>query len=161
LWVQPQLLSREDDQQRLAATLEMPDQALLRVAPHDESYDRDWARMERTSRRPSAPSALRPRREVYSLSIGALCRAHNIRLFNDAANVVLSYASDRVTLAEIAPDYPDLSWAKAFTVAKLIGNGTGWHVGAMVGSPDFITVRYGGQLAPPPLAAPNVLSRRV
>ena len=35
-------------------------------------------------------------------------------------------------------DFPDLSWAEAFTAAKLIGNGTGWHVGAMVGSPDFI-----------------------
>ncbi|HEX9871413.1 MAG TPA: aminotransferase class I/II-fold pyridoxal phosphate-dependent enzyme [Candidatus Tectomicrobia bacterium] len=64
--------------------------------------------------------------------------AHNIRLFNDAAYVVLSYASDSVTLSEIAPDYPDLSWAEAFTAAKLIGNGTGWHVGAIVGSPDFV-----------------------
>ena len=64
--------------------------------------------------------------------------AHNIRLFNDAAYTVLSYAPDSATLAEIAPDYPELSWAEAFTAAKLIGNGTGWHVGAMVGSPDFI-----------------------
>jgi aspartate/methionine/tyrosine aminotransferase len=66
------------------------------------------------------------------------CGAHDIRLFNDAAYIVLSYASDSVTLSEIAPDYPDLSWAEAFTAAKLIGNGTGWHVGATVGSPDFI-----------------------
>jgi aspartate/methionine/tyrosine aminotransferase len=66
------------------------------------------------------------------------CCARQIRLFNDAAYIVLSYASDSVTLAEIAPDYPELSWAEAFTAAKLIGNGTGWHVGAMVGSPDFI-----------------------
>jgi LL-diaminopimelate aminotransferase len=66
------------------------------------------------------------------------CSVHNIRLFNDAAYVVLSYAPDSVTLSEIAPDYPDLSWVEAFTAAKLIGNGTGWHVGAMVGSPDFI-----------------------
>ena len=36
------------------------------------------------------------------------------------------------------PDFPDLSWAEAFTAAKLVGNGTGWHIGAMVGSPDFI-----------------------
>ena len=41
-------------------------------------------------------------------------------------------------LAELAVDFPDLSWAEAYTAAKLIGNGTGWHVGAMVGSPDFI-----------------------
>ena len=66
------------------------------------------------------------------------CSARNIRLFNDAAYIVLSYASDSVTLSEVAPDYPELSWAEAFTAAKLIGNGTGWHVGAMVGSPDFI-----------------------
>ena len=44
----------------------------------------------------------------------------------------------RVTLAEVAVDYADLSWAEAYTAAKLIGNGTGWHVGAMVGSSDFI-----------------------
>src|SRR5262249_37157708 len=45
---------------------------------------------------------------------------------------------ESATLSEIAPDYPELSWAEAFTAAKLIGNGTGWHIGAMVGSPDFI-----------------------
>jgi LL-diaminopimelate aminotransferase len=67
-----------------------------------------------------------------------VCSARNIRVFNDAAYVVLSYAPDSATVAEIAPDYPELSWAEAFTAAKLIGNGTGWHVGAMVGSPDFI-----------------------
>jgi LL-diaminopimelate aminotransferase len=66
------------------------------------------------------------------------CGAHNIRLFNDAAYTVLSYTADSATLAEVAPDYPELSWTEAFTAAKLIGNGTGWHVGAMVGSPDFI-----------------------
>jgi LL-diaminopimelate aminotransferase len=67
-----------------------------------------------------------------------VCSARHIRLFNDAAYVVLSYAADSVTLSEIAPDFPELSWAEAFTAAKLIGNGTGWHVGAMIGSPDFI-----------------------
>jgi aspartate/methionine/tyrosine aminotransferase len=67
-----------------------------------------------------------------------ICAARNIRLFNDAAYVVLSYDADSVTLAEVAPEYPELSWAEAFTAAKLIGNGTGWHIGAMVGSPDFI-----------------------
>jgi aspartate/methionine/tyrosine aminotransferase len=67
-----------------------------------------------------------------------VCSARHIRLFNDAAYIVLSYTSDSATLSEIAPEYPELSWAEAFTAAKLIGNGTGWHVGAMVGSPDFI-----------------------
>jgi aspartate/methionine/tyrosine aminotransferase len=66
------------------------------------------------------------------------CSAHDIRLFNDAAYAVLSYDPTSMTLSEIAPDYPELSWAEAFTAAKLIGNGTGWHIGAMVGSPDFI-----------------------
>ncbi|MGE3541314.1 MAG: aminotransferase class I/II-fold pyridoxal phosphate-dependent enzyme [Candidatus Tectimicrobiota bacterium] len=68
----------------------------------------------------------------------AHCSAHNIRLFNDAAYYVLSYTPESATLSEVAPEYPDLSWAEGFTAAKLIGNGTGWHVGAMVGSPDFI-----------------------
>jgi LL-diaminopimelate aminotransferase len=67
-----------------------------------------------------------------------VCSARNIRLFNDAAYYVLSYGPESATLSEIAPDYPELSWAEAFTAAKLIGNGTGWHIGAMVGSPDFI-----------------------
>ena len=67
-----------------------------------------------------------------------ICSARNIRLFNDAAYYILSYGPESVPLAEIAPDYPELSWAEAFTAAKLIGNGTGWHIGAMVGSPDFI-----------------------
>ena len=62
----------------------------------------------------------------------------NIRLFNDAAYCVLSHTPDSSTLTEVAPDFPDLSWAEGFTAAKLIGNGTGWHVGAMTGSPDFI-----------------------
>ncbi|MBI3327825.1 MAG: aminotransferase class I/II-fold pyridoxal phosphate-dependent enzyme, partial [Nitrospinae bacterium] len=68
----------------------------------------------------------------------ACCRERDIRLFNDAAYVVLSYAPESATLSEVAPEYPELSWVEAFTAAKLIGNGTGWHVGAMVGSPDFI-----------------------
>jgi LL-diaminopimelate aminotransferase len=66
------------------------------------------------------------------------CSAHNIRLFNDAAYFVLSHTADSFALSEVAPEFPELSWAEAFTAAKLIGNGTGWHVGAMVGSPDFI-----------------------
>ncbi len=66
------------------------------------------------------------------------CSERNIRLFNDAAYFVLSYGAESRTLSEVALDFPDLSWAEAFTAAKLIGNGTGWHIGAMVGSPDFI-----------------------
>jgi LL-diaminopimelate aminotransferase len=66
------------------------------------------------------------------------CSDHEIRLFNDAAYFSLSHDSDCATLAQVAVEFPDLSWAEGYTAAKLIGNGTGWHVGAMVGSPDFI-----------------------
>ena len=41
-----------------------------------------------------------------------VCSLRHIRLFNDAAYIVLSYASDSVTLSEIAPDYPELSWRR-------------------------------------------------
>ena len=68
----------------------------------------------------------------------AYCQTHDIRLFNDAAYAILSYTHESVTLSEVAGEFPELSWAEAFTAAKLIANGTGWHVGAMVGSPDFI-----------------------
>jgi len=68
----------------------------------------------------------------------AYCSEHNVRIFNDAAYIVLSHDDSSATLSQVAADFPDLSWAEAFTAAKLIGNGTGWHVGAMVGSPDFI-----------------------
>lgn len=66
------------------------------------------------------------------------CSDNDIRLFNDAAYIALSHDDDSATLAEIAVDFPDLSWCEGYTAAKLIGNGTGWHVGAMIGSPDFI-----------------------
>ena len=67
------------------------------------------------------------------------CSDHDIRLFNDAAYISLSHSEDSIALSEIAAGYPELSWAEGFTAAKLIGNGTGWHVGAMVGSADFIS----------------------
>lgn len=67
------------------------------------------------------------------------CESNDIRLFNDAAYAALSYGDDSYTLTEVAIDFPDLSWGEAFSASKLIGNGTGWRVGAMVGSPDFIS----------------------
>lgn len=76
--------------------------------------------------------------ESWLRELCQFCSEQDIRLFNDAAYSVLSHTPDSATLTDIAPDFPDLSWAEAFTAAKLIGNGTGWHVGAMVGSPDFI-----------------------
>jgi LL-diaminopimelate aminotransferase len=68
----------------------------------------------------------------------AHCEANDIRLFNDAAYVALSHDADSAMLSQVASEFPALSWAEAFTAAKLIGNGTGWHVGALVGSPDFV-----------------------
>ena len=76
--------------------------------------------------------------EQWLRQVCQYCSENDIRLFNDAAYIILSHGPDSLSLAQIAPDYPDLSWSEAFTAAKLIGNGTGWHVGAMVGSPDFI-----------------------
>ena len=66
------------------------------------------------------------------------CSDNDIRLFNDAAYISLSHSNECATLSEVAVEFPELSWCEAFTAAKLIGNGTGWHVGAMVGSTDFI-----------------------
>ena len=76
--------------------------------------------------------------ELWLRQLCEYCAQHNIRVFNDAAYISLSYTDDSAMLSDVACDYPNLSWSEAFTAAKLIGNGTGWHVGAMVGSPDFI-----------------------
>ena len=67
------------------------------------------------------------------------CSENDIRLFNDAAYISLSHSDDCSNLTEVARNFPKLSWCEAFTAAKLIGNGTGWHVGAAVGSTDFIS----------------------
>ena len=66
------------------------------------------------------------------------CRKYNIRLFNDAAYAMLAHSTDACTLTEVAVNFSDLSWAEAFSASKAIGNGTGWRVGAMCGSPDAI-----------------------
>lgn len=66
------------------------------------------------------------------------CEWNEIRLVNDCAYQVLSHDPESSTLAETAVDYPELSWMELFSVSKEIGNGTGWRVGAAVGSPDFV-----------------------
>ncbi|MDD5068008.1 MAG: pyridoxal phosphate-dependent aminotransferase, partial [Candidatus Pacebacteria bacterium] len=63
----------------------------------------------------------------------AHCEKYGIRLFNDAAYVFLDHTGKRVTLAEIAVEFPNLSWAEGFSASK-IGNFTGWRIGAIVGS---------------------------
>ncbi|HEX7455843.1 MAG TPA: aminotransferase class I/II-fold pyridoxal phosphate-dependent enzyme, partial [Candidatus Nanoarchaeia archaeon] len=66
------------------------------------------------------------------------CENYDIRLFNDAAYVPLTHRRTSCTLAEVAINFPDLSWLEAYSASKAVGNGTGWRVGAMVGSPDFV-----------------------
>lgn len=66
------------------------------------------------------------------------CSDHDIRLFNDAAYAILTHVPGACTLTEVALDYPELSWAEAFSASKVIANGTGWRAGAMIGSADFM-----------------------
>jgi len=75
--------------------------------------------------------------EIWMRSACHYCERTGKRLFNDAAYAFLSYGR-RLCLADVAWEFPDLSWAEAFSASKLGGNMTGWRVGAMVGSPDFI-----------------------
>ncbi|MFC1663888.1 pyridoxal phosphate-dependent aminotransferase [Patescibacteria group bacterium] len=66
------------------------------------------------------------------------CEDNDIRIFNDDAYYILSHSPDSCALTEVAVDFPNLSWAEAFSASKVIGNGTGWRIGAIVGSPDFV-----------------------
>ncbi|MCX6744955.1 MAG: aminotransferase class I/II-fold pyridoxal phosphate-dependent enzyme [Candidatus Parcubacteria bacterium] len=66
------------------------------------------------------------------------CVDLGIRIFNDAAYAMLAFNKKHCALAEVASLYTGLSWVEAFSASKAIGNGTGWRIGAMVGSPDFI-----------------------
>ena len=86
---------------------------------------------------PHNPSGAVATRE-WLVKLCRVCASYDIRLFNDAAYAALIYNDGAYLLSEVAPNFPNLSWAEAFSASKLIGNGTGWRVGAMVGSPDFI-----------------------
>ena len=65
------------------------------------------------------------------------CEANDIRIFNDAAYAKLAFG-DHCTLADVAIAYPRLSWAEAYSASKMGCNFTGWRIGAIVGSEDFI-----------------------
>lgn len=67
------------------------------------------------------------------------CARNGIRLFNDGAYAILAHDKKCAMLSEVAVDFPKLSWAEAFSASKVIANGTGWRIGAMVGSADFIS----------------------
>lgn len=68
----------------------------------------------------------------------ACCEKREIRICNDNPYQLLSHTSRSTPLTDVAIEFPDLSWVELFSASKVIGNGTGWRVGAMVGSPDFI-----------------------
>ena len=70
--------------------------------------------------------------------ICAACEQNNIRIFNDNPYYILSHKQESSALTEVAVDFRDLSWAEAFSASKVISNGTGWRIGAIVGSPDFV-----------------------
>jgi aspartate/methionine/tyrosine aminotransferase len=70
--------------------------------------------------------------------ICAACEKNNIRIFNDNPYYILSHKKESSALTEVAGDFRDLSWAEAFSASKVISNGTGWRIGAIVGSPDFV-----------------------
>ena len=86
---------------------------------------------------PHNPSGQIATREWWT-SICAHCAKNDIRLFNDNPYYVLSHIKESCALTEVAADFRELSWAEAFSASKVISNGTGWRIGAMVGSPDFI-----------------------
>lgn len=74
----------------------------------------------------------------WLIELCAYAEAKGIRLFNDAAYIALSHTPNSIPLSEVAINFPRLSWAEAFSASKTIGNGTGWRVGAIAGSPDFV-----------------------
>ncbi|MCE9628603.1 MAG: pyridoxal phosphate-dependent aminotransferase [Candidatus Vogelbacteria bacterium] len=85
---------------------------------------------------PSNPTGQVASREYWK-ALCAYCELYGLRLFNDAAYAALPHTNEHCTLAAVAVDYPNLSWIEAYSGSK-IGNFTGWRVGAMVGSADFI-----------------------
>ncbi|MDP3962329.1 MAG: pyridoxal phosphate-dependent aminotransferase [bacterium] len=67
-----------------------------------------------------------------------LCEKHGVYVCCDSAYSILSHTDEATTLTDIAVEFPDLNWAEAFSASKS-GNNTGWRIGAMIGSPEFIS----------------------
>jgi len=86
---------------------------------------------------PHNPSGQIATREWWE-TICRYCEDNNIRLFNDNPYYILSHSPESFSLTEVAKDFPGLSWAEACSASKVIGNGTGWRIGAIVGSSDFV-----------------------
>lgn len=74
----------------------------------------------------------------YWMEVCAFCEEHGIRLFNDGAYLALRHGPHSYALADVAVRFPRLSWLEAYSASKSIANGTGWRVGAVAGSPDFV-----------------------
>lgn len=75
--------------------------------------------------------------QEYWTEICKIAAKFGIRLFNDGAYSIITHTPDHCTLADVAINFPNLSWAEGFSASKA-GNFTGWRVGAIVGSPDFV-----------------------
>jgi aspartate/methionine/tyrosine aminotransferase len=87
---------------------------------------------------PHAPSGQVVRAD-WLWRVCGLCESYHIRIFNDAAYAALVHAPrEHSTLTDIAAGFRNLSWAEAFSVSKALGNTTGWRIGAIVGTPDFV-----------------------
>lgn len=87
---------------------------------------------------PNNPSGQVATRDWW-LELCDFCQEHSIRIFNDAAYAILTHDKEEAcTLTEVAFHFPELSWAEAFSASKVIANGTGWRIGAICGSPDFV-----------------------
>jgi len=86
---------------------------------------------------PHNPSGQIATREYWRKLCGR-CQETGVRLFNDGAYLLLAHDDRCCALADVAVEFPRLSWLEAYSASKAIANGTGWRVGAMAGSSDFI-----------------------
>jgi len=87
---------------------------------------------------PHAPSGQVADREWFE-RVCRVCEVKNIRVFNDAAYAALVHAPENhSTLTDVAIGFPNLSWVETYSASKALGNTTGWRIGAVVGSSDFV-----------------------
>ncbi len=85
---------------------------------------------------PENPTGIIAKRD-WLTNLCRFCSDRGVRLVNDGAYHILSNSPESVTLTDVALEFRDLNWIEAFSASKA-GNFTGWRVGAMAGSPEFI-----------------------
>ncbi len=102
---------------------------------------------------PLNPAGIVARREWLE-KLCAYCEERGIRLVNDAAYSMLVNSEQAVTLTDVAVNFPGLNWGEMFSASKA-GNNTGWRIGAVVGSPEFMgdIKRINGNMNSGPVAA--------